>query len=113
MMRSCVVWVQLNRALKFLFGSIEVEVVDLEDVGQRSVRFGQRIVECERLFCSCLRLRIAILRSACGIKWHYNIGVSQAYISERVFWIRHDSLIEVVGRLLEIRSEEHTSELQS
>jgi hypothetical protein len=70
MVGSRVIWVQLNRPLKFPGRSIEVEVADVQNVRQRGVRFGQCVIEFERLFCSCLSLWIAILRSAGAIKRH-------------------------------------------
>ena len=57
MMRGRVVWIQLNRPPKFPRRPIEVEVVGVENLRQRGVRFGQRVVERERLFRSYSRGR--------------------------------------------------------
>ena len=70
MVGSRVVWIQLNRPLKFPGRSIEVEVAGVENIRQRGVCFGQCVIEFESLFCSCLSLWIAILRSASALKRH-------------------------------------------
>ena len=73
-------------------------------LSKRRVRFGQGIIEFERLLCRCFRRRKRFLRATRAVSRKKRIRVSQPRIGQGVLWILVDRLFEIVDSLSQIRA---------
>src|SRR5213083_3661498 len=67
LVRNRVIWVQLNRALKFPNRLRGIESVKPNRERQRGTRFSERVVQLKGFLCRRRRFRVTISRSACRV----------------------------------------------
>src|SRR5213595_1523496 len=68
---------------------------------QRRVRFGECVIQCQRLYCRFFCLWHCFLRCGKIVKRQSSVGIRQAVVAKSKIRIALDALLEVLDRLFD------------
>src|SRR5205823_12324229 len=102
LVRNRVIWVQLNRTLKFAIRLRGIEIVKPNRNRQRSTRFSESVVQLKGFLCRRLSFRVRISRSPCRVARQPYVTIRDSGVGKRVIRVCRDGLLKVIDRFLQV-----------
>ena len=97
-MRGRIAWIELDRAVEFLFGDAPVELVQPQ-MAERGMRIGERVVEPQRLEHRAVRQREGVARQQVVVIELRQVDVGEARVRGGIVLMPLDRLLEAACRL--------------
>src|SRR6266516_323130 len=104
-MRRRIIWLEFYAPLELFLRCRPVPIVIDQNMRQRRVRFGECVIQCQRLYCRFFCLWHCFVRRGKIVKRQASVGIRQADVAKSEIRIALDALLEVLDRLFDsIRS---------
>src|SRR6266403_609065 len=101
LMARRIIWRKFYAALELFLRCRPVPIVIHQDMRQRRVRFGECVIQCQRLYCRFFCLWHRFVRRGEIVKRQGNVGIRQAGVAESEIRIALDALLEVLDRVFD------------
>src|SRR6266487_2025830 len=105
LMSRRIIWLEFYTALELFLRLRPVPIVVHQNMRQRRVRFGECVIQCQRLYCRFFCLWHCFVWGGKIVKRQSSVGIRQADVAKSKIRIALDALLEVLDRLFDsIRS---------
>ena len=101
LMARRIIWRKFYAALELFLRCRPVPIVIHQDMRQRRVRFGECVIQRQRLYCRFFCLWHRFVRRGEIVKRQGNVGIRQAGVAESEIRIALDALLEVLDRVFD------------
>src|SRR5947199_6819732 len=101
LMRRRIIWVEFYAALELFLRCRPVPIVVYQNMRQRRVRFGECVIQCQRLYCRFFCLWHCFMWGRKIVKRQSSVAISQADVAKSEIWIAFDALLELLDRLFD------------
>ena len=96
-----IIWLEFDTAPELFLRFGPVPIIIHQNMRQRRVRFGECVIQCQRLYCRFFCLWHCFVRCGKIVKRQSSVGIRQADIAKSEIRIALDALLEVLDRLFD------------
>src|SRR5678809_422721 len=97
LMGGRIIWLELYTALELFLRLRPVPIAVHHNMRQRRVRFGECVIQCQRLYCRFFCLWHCFVRCGKIVKRQSSVGIRQADVPKSKIRIALDALVEAVS----------------
>src|SRR4029453_2837323 len=101
LMSRRIIWLEFYAALELFLRRRPVPIVIHQNMPQRRVRFGECVIQCQRLYCRFFCLWHCFAWGGKIVKRQSNVGIRQTDVPKSKIRIALDALLEVLDRLFD------------
>src|SRR5881397_1751936 len=96
-----IIWVEFYAAFELFLRRRRVPIVIDQNMRQRRVRFGECVIQCQRLYCRFFCLWHCFVRRGKIVKRQASVGIREPDVAKSKIRIALDALLEVLDRLFD------------
>src|SRR6266516_3870414 len=89
-----IIWLEFDAALELFLRLRPAPLVAYQNMRQRRVRFGESVIQCQRLFCRFFCLWHCFVWRGKIVKRQSSVAISQSDIAKSKIRIAFDALLE-------------------